>query len=283
MSEEVVDTAPVTETAPAEVAEAVETTDSAKSGDWYESFKSSLGEEERKSIEKYKDGDSFKKGTFSAFSMIGKKGDIPAEDAPDEVRSAFWNKLGADKVTAVEIPDFGEEYGDLGAELKEYYGGVSEKIAEIAKGVAGSAKSVPDLMNKVMQEFIKDDAEDARVARLEQTKQMKERFETVAKKAGLSVDQLNQEVAQVKAKYGWGNDTSIAELLLTLAKETSNTNTLKDAHLNNTSEGLDTQFEHENAVLIDMAKKNVIGVEYDTQLAKVQKLIGKISEMQKRS
>jgi len=281
MSEEVVDTAPVTETAPAEVAEAVETTDSAKSGDWYESFKSSLGEEERKSIEKYKDGDSFKKGTFSAFSMIGKKGDIPAEDAPDEVRSAFWNKLGADKVSAVEIPDFGEEYGDLGAELKEYYGGVSEKIAEIAKGIAGSAKSVPDLLNKVMQEFIKDDAENARVARLEQTKQMKEQFEKVAKKSGLSVEQLNQEVEQVKAKYGWGNDTSIAELLLTLAKETSNTNTLKDAHLNNTSEGLEQQQLDAHGILMDMVKKGVSGAEYEIQLRKVKELNEKLSKMQK--
>ncbi len=283
MSEEVTDTAPeTTETAPAETTETTQEVSTAQS--LLDVFKSKAPEGAPTGwLEKIKDEDSLVKTVYAAQSLIGKKGDIPAEDAPDEVRQEFWNKLGADKVAPLDLPDFGEEFGDMGAELKEYYGGISEKVAEIAKTVAPTSKNVPDLMNKVLESFIKEDAEAARVAKFEQQKQMKEQFETVAKKAGLSTDQLNQEIEQVKGKYGWDDSTSIAELLLTLAKETSNSNTLQDAHLNNTMEGLDSQFEHENAVLIDMAKKNVSGVEYDSQLAKVQKLMEKISNLQKRS
>ena len=280
MSEEVVDTAPVMETAPAETTEAVETTRASL----LETFRSKAPEGAPTGwLDKVKDDESLIKTTYAAQSLLGKKGDIPPEDAPDEVRGEFWNKLGADKIAPLEIPDFGEEYGDMGAELKEYYGGVSEKVAEIAKTVAPTAKNVPDLMNKVMEAFIKEDAEASRVAKIEQQKQMKEQFETVAKKAGLSVDQLNQEVEQVKAKYGWSNDTSIAELLLTLAKETSNSNTLKDAHLNNTAEGLEAQQLDAHSVLMDMVKKGVSGAEYEMQLRKVRELNEKLSNLQKTS
>lgn len=285
MSEQTTDTAPVTttETAPEQKTAAQTQTQETKTPSLLEVFKSKAPEGAPTGwLEKLKDDEGLIKTVYSAQSLLGKKGDIPAEDAPDEVRQEFWKKLGADKVAPLEIPDFGEEFGKMGAELKEYYGGVSAKVAEIAKAVAPTAKNVPDLMNKVLETFIKQDAENARLARIEQEKQLKAQFETVAKKAGLSVDQLNKEIEAVKGKYGWGNETSIAELLLTLAKETSNTNTLKEAYLHNTAEGLDTQFEHENAILIDMAKKNISGIEYDTQLAKVQKLIEKISQMRKK-
>ena len=205
--------------------------------DWYESFKSSLSDSERKSIEKYKDGESFKNGTFSAFSMIGKKGDIPQENATDEQKAEFWNKLGADKLE-VSAPEFGEEFGDLGAKLSEYYGGITQDILDIAKEIIPKSGNVNEMLSGILNEYIQRDANAAREAEIAQKAQMKEDFNKAAVAAGMTPDQFRATNEEVMKRFGWDENTHIGTILNALGAATSNSNEIKDARMHNTSEGL---------------------------------------------
>lgn len=275
MSEAVTETAPVVETAP--VAEATETKATETKVDWYEQFKGSLDDKARKSIEKYKDGDSFKNGVFSAFSMIGKKGDIPAPDADEKTKVEFWNKLGADKIE-LGVPELGEEYGDLGGQLKEYYGGINKRILEIAKGVIPKSGNINEMLSGIVKEFIARDAE-ATLERERATKaQAQETLAKVAARAGLTPDKLMKTNEEVVKKYGWTNETTIPEILYTLARETSNSTELKDSYLHNTGEGLQAQIDEINRSGV----LDTTGPKKDAALARKKELMKKMADMMQK-
>lgn len=236
MSEEVVANAPVKDNAPAEAPKSVEATESL-----VEMFRSKAPEGAKMGwLDNMKDDDSLVKTAFAAQSLIGKKGDIPAEDADDATKAEFWKKLGSDELD-IALPEFGEEFGDTAQGLTEYYGGIKDKVLEIAKDVIPKSGNVNEMLGGIINEFVKQDAEASRLGELETRTQIEEATKNVAAKAGITVEQLQSQNKEVLDRYGWGNETQISEMLLTLAKETSNMNTLKEAHLNNTAEGLDAQ------------------------------------------
>jgi len=270
MNEEaVVETAPVEETAPVATEEAV-------TPSFRDAFKEKAGED-FKSFEKYGDDESLLNGILAAQKMIGKKGDIPAEDADDEAKAEFWKKLGSDKLE-IAIPAFGEEFGDTAQGLTEYYGGIKDKVLEIAKDVIPKSGDVNEMLGNIINEFVKQDAEASRLGELETRTQIEDATKAVAAKAGITVDQLQAQNKEVLDRYGWGNETQISEMLLTLAKETSNTTTLKDAHLHNTSEGLDAQI----ADITASGDLDTIGKKHDIALAKNVTLLKKKAELAER-
>jgi hypothetical protein len=157
---------------------------------------------------------------------IGKKGDIPAEDATEEARAEFWNKLGADKIE-VDLPELGEEFGDLKGELSEYYGGINEQIMEIAKEVIPSAKNVPDIIQGILSKFVQNDAKATLDARIQAQAAEKEALGAAAQRLGVTTEEMtrvNNELIQRE-----GNDVTFHELAYKYAQATSNSATPKDA------------------------------------------------------
>ena len=160
MSEEVKDTAPVVDTAPETTP--TEAPAETQAPSFRDSFKEKVGEDAFKSFEKYTDDDSLVNGIKAAQSMIGKKGDIPAEDAAEDAYQEFWGKLGSDKID-LKAPELGEEFGDLAGDLKETYGGITARIQEIAKEQIGKSKNLPDIIQNVLGQYLAEDAEATRL------------------------------------------------------------------------------------------------------------------------
>lgn len=212
-----------------------------ESKDWFQQFREAAGEDARY-LDKYKDADSAKKGILSAFQMVGKKGDIPKDDAPDTERAEFWNKLGADKID-IKIPEFGDEYGDLKGQLGEYYSGVANEIVEIAKDVIPKSKGINDAIAAIVSEFAKRDGERTLKSQVESTRMTEENIAGTAKKLGLSVDELKRANQEVIDRFGWNDKTSFAEVLQELHKATFNSPVMQQAYMNNTNEGLRLQME----------------------------------------
>jgi len=270
MSEEVTDTAtaPVEEGATqTEVTQSTETT----TPSLRDVFAEKLGDN-FKSFEKYKDDDSLINGIMSAQQMIGKKGDIPAEDADDETKAEFWKKLGFGDDMDIELPEFGEEFGDLANQLPEYYGGIKDQILEIAKDVIPKSGNVNEMLNGIMSEFVKRDAEATKQQQMENTKAQKELLEKVAAKNGLTAEQLGSKTEEIMKRQGWDNNTHFTEVLLEFAKMTDNSTELKDAYLHNTSEGIDQQIAEISASDEYLRES---GPKHDLAVKKVRELLEK--------
>ena len=77
------------------------------------------------------------------------------------------------------------------------------------------------------------------------------------------------------AKYGWDAETSVTKALYTLAKETAESTTLKDAVLTNTQEGIQTQLDNAYLELKELPD----GAAYDMKMDKIRGLIKKQAEM----
>ncbi len=242
-----------------------------------DSFKEKVGDDVFKSFEKYADDDSLVNGIVAAQKMVGKKGDIPAEDADDETKAEFWKKLGSDKLD-IALPEFGEEFGDTAQQLGEYYGGIKDKVLEIAKDVIPKSGNVSEMLSGIISEFVKQDAEASRLSSIEANAEAEKAFAVVAGKTGLSVDQLKATNEEIIKQNGWTNETHIAEVLYALSKATSNSSVMKDAHLNNTNEGLDAQIES----IVASGDLDTIGKKHDIALAKKTALLKKKAEIAER-
>ena len=270
--QEVVDTAPETtpDTAPAENT----------GGDWYSSFKEGLGENELKAIEKYQDGDSFRKGAFSAFSMIGKKGDIPAEGSAPETYGEFADKLGfipsTDAKTYIDLDS--ETYGDSKAGLDEMYNGLVGNVMQKAIENFRTNPS-PEAFEKALIDVAMADAEASLQSQRDGQKQLTEQFNTTAARLGLSPEQLREAEGEVTKRFGWDENTNIHEILHTLAKTTSNSTTLQDAHLNNSQEGLQTQID---ALQIQLADSSVPEAQHKINLNKMMGLLERQASLLER-
>jgi len=275
MSEEVTDTAtaPVEDgaTQSVETGASTEASTEASTPSLRDMFAEKLGDN-FKSFEKYKDDESLINGIMSAQQMIGKKGDIPAEDADDATKAEFWKKLGFGDDMDIELPEFGEEYGDLANQLPEYYGGIKEQILEIAKDVIPKSGNVNEMLNGIMNEFVKRDAEATRQREAENMKSQKEMLEKVASKNGLTPDQLGAKTEEIMKRQGWDNDTHFTEVLLEFAKMTDNSTELKDAYLHNTGEGIDQQIAEISASDEYLRES---GPKHDLAVKKVRELLEK--------
>ncbi len=242
-----------------------------------DTFKSKVGDEAFASFEKYGDDDSFVNGILSAQSMIGKKGDIPAEDATPEQRKEFWDKLGGADIK-LAVPELGEEFGDLAAELTETYGGITQRIQEIAAEEYGKAANLPELIQSVMGRYLQEDALAVKQGQADNAAQTQEQFNKLAVEVGLAPEALKSTVEGVMAKYGWDSNTSVTKALYTLAKETAESTTLKDAVLTNTQEGLDAQIAEISASDEYLRQE---GPQHDLAIEKLKKLWDKKLELEK--
>jgi len=273
MSEEVTDTvtAPVEESATQ--AEATPVAPSLR-----DAFAEKLGDD-FKSFEKYKDDESLINGIMSAQQMIGKKGDIPAEDADDETKAEFWKKMGLSDEMDITLPEFGEEFGDLANQLPDYYGGIKDQILEIAKDVIPKSGNVNEMLNGIMNEFVKRDADATRIREAENMAAQKDMLEKVAAKNGISADQLSAKTEEIMNRQGWSNETHFTEVLLEFAKMTENSTELKDAHLHNTTEGLDTQIRELSA---SDEYLRMTGPKHDIAVSKVRELLNKKAQLENK-
>ena len=223
-------------------------------------------------LEKVKDEDALIKTVYAAQSLIGKKGDIPAEDAPEEVRGAFWKKMGADEIKGIELV----------GQQKEVFEESVNKLADIYKSTLLTAKNSKDHAQKMLSAYVQLE-EQAMIAEQNAAKAAEAaEVQALSRKFGLNAEQINAEINGVYSRFGWSADTPIREALLTIAKETGNSRVMADANLNNTVHGLETQQQDAHRVLVDMARKGINGVEYDMQLRKVKELNSKVSAFQQK-
>lgn len=208
-----------------------------------ESLRGKVPAEHAKWLEKYKDDDGVVKGILSAQEMIGKKGDIPADDATPEQKAEFAKKLGADKLIFdkdKETIEFDPKYGDKGKEYSAAYGElVSDFMANLADKF-GKNPSMATIKEAVL-DFVKVDAEKLYNNEQAMITIFNEQLKTVAGKNGLTVDQLKTANSEVMAKYGFNNETPVIEILHTLAKETAGSTTMKGSTVPNTPAGVTTR------------------------------------------
>jgi len=247
---------------------------------WFDGFKGSLSEEEAKSFEKYKDGDSLKKGTLSAFSMIGKKGDIPAEGSAPETYGEFADKLGftplAEPQSFIELD--GDKWGDQKGGMEEMYNGAGNSVINKAIENFRSNPS-PQAFIDAVKEYITEDAESTFLQQADGNKAMQEQFKQVADKSGLSTEALKQGNDEVIKRMGWDDSTTIHEIIHEFNKFTTNSQTLQEAHLHNTTEGIDQQIRELDVMLND---RTVPDDQHKLNVARKQKLLQKQWEVMNR-
>lgn len=211
-----------------------------------DSFLNALPEERRGTFEKYRDDKSLVDGILSAQEMIGRRGDIPGEDAGPEKFTEFWGKLGAGKIEPGKY-EYGEEFGDLAKPLSDAHAGVDAKVTEIFNETLKSAKSLPEIKDRVVRSYLKAEAEAQKVEAAQARQQAEERGHKLAVEFGLSQEALNGTLKGVFSRLGLKEDMDLSEALTRLAyqyaKDTTETTTLESARLNNTSAGLKQQFE----------------------------------------
>ena len=250
------------------------------SGDWYDGFKSSLSEDEAKSFEKYKDGDSLKKGTLSAFQMIGKKGDIPSEGSTPEAVTEFAEKLGfvpsEEAHSLIELE--ADKWGDQKGSMEEMYNGAGNTV--IQKAIENfRTNPSPQAFIDAVQDFIAGDAEQSLLQQVEGNKAMEEQFKEVASKTGLSPEALKQGNDEVIQRMGWDDTTTIHEIIHEFNKMTSNATTLQEAHLHNTSEGIDQQIA---ALDVELNDRTVPDAQHKLNVEKKRSLLEKQWEIMNR-
>ena len=100
----------------------------------------------------------------------------------------------------------------------------------------------------------------------------------MAGKTGLSVEALKTLNEETIAKHGFDSTTHVGEVLYALSKATSNSTVLKEAHLNNTSEGVDAQI----AEIAASGDLDTIGAKHDIALAKKRDLLKRKAEIAER-
>jgi len=287
MSDEAKDTAPVevTETAPVETAP-VEVAPIEAKVEAKEEIKPSLlaalkgmvPAEKAKWLEKYKDDQSALNGIMSAQEMLGKKGDIPKEDASPEAIKEFWGKLGADSIEIKGI-ELGEDFGGMKTGLEEYYKGVGGKLNEIAKQEISKAKNIPDMLNRIFSRFANEDAQGQLQASKEQAELDDKLIGKLAGKTGLSRDQIGKTYQETMQRYGWGDETTKYEVMLELAKNTTNSKVMQDSYLHNTSEGVQQQID---AIAISKEYLHEDGPAHTKAVQQMRELHGKMEEIQKK-
>jgi hypothetical protein len=224
-------------------------------------------------LEKVKDEDALIKTVYAAQSLIGKKGDIPAEDAPEEVRGAFWKKMGADEIKGVELV----------GQQKELFEESVNKLADIYKSTLLTAKNSKDHAQKMLSAYVQAE-EQAMIAEQNAAKAAEAaELQALSRKFGLNAEQITAEINGVYSRFGWSADTPIREALLTIAKETGNSRVMVDANLHNTIQGLETQQKHAYDIVVELAKNPNRTTEYDAALKELKAINAKVTAFSKNS
>ena len=160
----------------------------------------------------------------------GKKGDIPQEGATPEELADFAKKLGfegSDEPQAYVELDAGK-FGDQKSDLEGMYNEGINGIMQAAMANFAEDPS-PAAFAKALTDWAQNDANSSVTNELENQAAAQQQATEVAQKLGITPDVMTKMNDEVVAKYGWNADTSIHEVLNTLAKETTNSNTLKES------------------------------------------------------
>jgi len=205
-----------------------------------ESLRGKVPAEQAKWLEKYKDDDGVIKGILSAQEMIGKKGEIPDENATPEQKAEFAKKIGADSLVFdkdKETIEFDPKYGEKGKEYSQAYG---ELVSEFMSNLSTKFGEKPTLatIKEAVLDFVKADAEKVWQNEQAMTETFNKQMTDVSAKYGLSVDQVKTANTEVMARFGFTNETPIVEILHTLAKETSGSTTMKGSTVPNSPAGV---------------------------------------------
>jgi hypothetical protein len=185
-----------------------------------------------KTWEKFKDTDmaTALKSIVDMDRYVGKKGDIPQEGASPEEIAAFAKKLGFENSdepqTYVELDPV--KFGDSKSELEGMYNeGINGIMQEAIKNFAENPS--PAAFAKALQDWANGDAEGTITNQIEAKAEMEQQMKDVAQKLGTTPEVMRQMNEEVVNRYGWTEATTIHEVLNTLARETTNSNTLKES------------------------------------------------------
>jgi len=205
---------------------------------------------------KYGDDISLFNGIMSQASMVGKKGDIPQEGATPEAFGEFGDKLGWKESSEVEahINLDAEKYGDSKADLDAAYNGA---IHGVANQIMANLRENPsrESVVKALVDFSKGDAEQTLLNQTEGQKARAEQLSAFAASKGLTPEALTQSQTELMAREGWDDSTTIHEVMHAYASKISNSQTLQDAQLHNTTEGLEEQMKVLRIELNDVTVK----------------------------
>lgn len=231
-------------------------------------------------MSKYADDTALANGIFSGQSMIGKKGDIPSEGSAPEAYGEFADKMGFKTIEGdkeyvnLSSDRFGDSKQELDGAYNEGIRGIMDKAIENFRN-----NPSPQALEDALVEWANADAEGTILGQIEGGKAQTEAFNTTAAKLGLTPEQLSQDNAETAKRFGFGDDTTIHEILSTLSKSTSNSTTLQDAHLNNTSEGLQTQVD---ALGLELRDGSVPPAQHAINLKNMNALLVRQADIMKR-
>ena len=232
-------------------------------------------------LDKYSDDASLAKGIYAAQTMLGKKAFVPGEDATSEAKLEFAEKLGftpREEATAFIELD-ADKWGDRKTGLEEMYNGAGNTV--IQKAIENfRANPSPEAFIDAVKDYIAEDAEQSFLQEVEHQKATEQQIKDVATKVGLTPEQLQEGNQEVIKRMGWGDDTSIHEIIHEFNKMTSNSKTLQEAHLHNTVEGIDQQIEQLRVTLND---RTVPDQQHALNVKEMKRLLDKKEEIMRRS
>ena len=229
---------------------------------------------------KYSDDTALANGIFAGQSMIGKKGDIPSEGSTPEAYGEFADKMGFKPIEGdkqyIELSS--ERYGDSKAELEPIYNQGIRSVMDKAIENFRTNPS-PQAFEDALTEWANGDAESTIQGMIDGNKATSESFNSTAARMGLTPEQLAQSNEETAKRYGWTNGLDMNEVLHTLAKSTSNSTTLQDAHLNNTNEGLQAQVDE---LQIELQDRSVSDAQHTLNLKKMKDLLSRQGDILQR-
>ena len=164
-------------------------------------------------------------------SYIGKKGDIPQEGASPEDYAAFAGKLGFEargedhKYVEFSAEEFGE-----GAQTNNdiYNAGIADVMSRVREEFSKDPSMAS--IERALAGWATDDAKGVQARDQENAQLLEQQLNEVAGRYGINSDQLKDSNKETLAKYGWDlNNLTAYEVLHVLGRETSGSNTMRDA------------------------------------------------------
>jgi hypothetical protein len=229
---------------------------------------------------KYADDAALANGIFAGQSMIGKKGDIPSEGSAPEAYAEFADKMGFKPIEGDKeyVSLSSERFGDSKAQLEPMYNqGIRQVMDKAIENFR--ANPSPQAFEDALTEWANGDAEATIQSIIDGNKATSESFNSTAARMGLTPEQLAQSNEETAKRYGWTEGLDMNEVLYTLAKSTSNSTTLQDAHLNNTTEGLQAQVDE---LQIELQDRSVSAAQHEINLKKMKSLLERQGDLLKR-
>jgi len=202
---------------------------------------------------KYESDESMFNGVQSQASMVGKKGDIPQEGCAPEAYGEFGDKMGWKESSEIakHIDLDAGRFGDSKADLDAAYNG---GIHDVANKIMANLRTNPSKESVIsaLVDYCQGDAESTLLGQAEAETARTESLNAFAASKGLTAEAWTQQESELMAREGWDNNTDVREVLHSYLSKITNSQTVQDAQLHNTTEGLDQQLETLRIDLMDV-------------------------------